>query len=170
MDLIRQDDGLWPTIRLVNQSFDMHPDCLHRVFHTRRLTVQNPDSLPLLYRVTQLRVFPAPDYASGPAMDAANLRPVSGSGSRAPAETTWTKRRRCLTSSGHRRRSASEFEGMDPVSFGLRSLGSRLEELDIRALVTSDLFLPGGGGDRENMEWRALDFVEEREEDPEIFI
>lgn len=58
LDLIRQDDGLWPTIRLVNQSFDIHPDCLHRIFHTRRLTVQNPDSLPLLYRVTQLARLP----------------------------------------------------------------------------------------------------------------
>ncbi|KAH6838501.1 hypothetical protein B0I37DRAFT_387044 [Chaetomium sp. MPI-CAGE-AT-0009] len=41
---------------------------------------------------------------------------------------------------------ASEFEGMDPVSLGLRELGSRLEELDVRALITPDLF-PSGGGD-----------------------
>lgn len=35
---------------------------------------------------------------------------------------------------------------MDPVSLELRSLGSRLEELDIRALLTPTLFqLPGGG-------------------------
>jgi hypothetical protein len=35
---------------------------------------------------------------------------------------------------------AAEFDGMDPVSLGLQALGSRLEELDIRALITSDLF------------------------------
>ncbi len=40
---------------------------------------------------------------------------------------------------------ASEFEEMDPVSLGLRDLGSRLEELDIRALITPDLFPSGGG-------------------------
>ncbi|KAF6809273.1 hypothetical protein CPLU01_15533 [Colletotrichum plurivorum] len=36
--------------------------------------------------------------------------------------------------------SSSEFEGMDPVSLGLRDLGTRLEELSIRALLTPDLF------------------------------
>jgi hypothetical protein len=34
----------------------------------------------------------------------------------------------------------SKFEGVDPVSLGLRILGSRLQELDIRALLTPDLF------------------------------
>lgn len=77
LDLIRQDEGLRPAIRIVNQSFDIYPDCLHRTFHTRRLTVQNPDSLPLLNRVTQLRVFPAPDYALEPGMSLAHMRLVS---------------------------------------------------------------------------------------------
>lgn len=30
--------------------------------------------------------------------------------------------------------------GADPVSLGLRALAARLEELDVRALVTPDLF------------------------------
>ena len=38
---------------------------------------------------------------------------------------------------------SGEFEYMDPVSIGLRELGSRLEELDIYALITSDLFPSG---------------------------
>lgn len=38
---------------------------------------------------------------------------------------------------------ANEFEGMDPVSLGLRDLGSHLEELDICALITPDLFPSG---------------------------
>lgn len=42
--------------------------------------------------------------------------------------------------------SISEFEDMDPVSLGLRGLGGRLEELDIRALITPDLFRSGGHG------------------------
>lgn len=35
---------------------------------------------------------------------------------------------------------------MDPVSLGLRGLGSHLGELDIRALITPDLFHSGGDG------------------------
>ena len=42
--------------------------------------------------------------------------------------------------------STNEFDGMDPVSLGLRDLGSRLEELDICALITPDLFPSGGDG------------------------
>ncbi|KAI1129788.1 hypothetical protein F5Y10DRAFT_145540 [Nemania abortiva] len=219
LDLIRQDEGTRPAIRIVNQSFDIYPDCLHRVFHTRRLTVQNPDSLPLLNRVTQLRVFPAPGYASEPGMDFAHMRPVSP---RVPLELAarlphlreldcpwlwerfpiafssqalrrlarvwegpWRDARaefgRCmwdvlplLPSSltkariwfwkpnpcgddmdqaaqmpdlvGASSSSISEFEDMDPVSLGLRDLGSRLEELDIRALITPDLFRSDGEG------------------------
>ncbi|KZL78520.1 hypothetical protein CT0861_04014 [Colletotrichum tofieldiae] len=37
----------------------------------------------------------------------------------------------------------SEFEDMDSVSPGLKVLGSRLEELDIRALITPDLSYSG---------------------------
>ncbi|KAI0108571.1 hypothetical protein GGR51DRAFT_119854 [Nemania sp. FL0031] len=212
-DLIRQDDGLRPSIRVTNQSFDIYPDsCLHRVFHTRRLTVQNPDSLPLLHRVTQLRVFPAPGYASEPGMSFAHMRPVSP---RVPLELAtrlphlceldcpwlWERFPVAFSSQALRRfarvwegpwRDAradfgrcvrqvmpllppslakariwfwkpnpwedeadqaaqmpdlvgapsltSEFEDMDPVSLGLRDLASRLEELDIRALITPDLF------------------------------
>ncbi|TRX89221.1 hypothetical protein FHL15_009919 [Xylaria flabelliformis] len=214
LDLIRPDDGLWLAIRIVNQSFDIYPDCLHRTFHTRCLTVQNANSLPLLNRVTQLRVFPAPDYASEPGMNFAHMRPVSP---RVPLELAvrlpylreldcpWLWERLPVAFSSHALRrfarvwegpwrdaraefgrcvrdimpllpssltkarlwfwkpnpygddtdqaaqmpdlvsvlppsSSSKFEDMDPVSLGLRALGSRLEELDIRALITPDLF------------------------------
>ncbi|KAI0903642.1 hypothetical protein F4823DRAFT_568486 [Ustulina deusta] len=199
-----------------HQSFDIYPDCLHRTFHTRRLTVQNPHSLPLLNRATRLRVFPAPNYASEPGINFVHMRPVSP---RVPLELAarlphlreldcpWLWERLPLAFSSHALRrfarvwegpwrdaraefgrcvrhvipllpsslakarlwfwkpnpygddtdqaaqmpdlvsasssslsSTSEFEDMDPVSLGLRRLGSRLEELDIRALVTPDLF------------------------------
>ncbi|GKT41368.1 uncharacterized protein ColSpa_01549 [Colletotrichum spaethianum] len=44
--LIWKDGGLQPAVRIGNQSYDIYPDCWHRTFHIRRLTVQNPDSLP----------------------------------------------------------------------------------------------------------------------------
>lgn len=221
LDLIRQVEGLWPAIRVVNQSFDIYPDCWHRTFHTRRLTVQDPDSLPLLNRVTKLRVLPAPNYAS--TLDFAHMRPVSP---RAPLELAtrlphlreldcpwlwerlpipfsfqalrrfarvwegpWRDSRAefgrgvrhtmpLLPSSLKKARlwfwkpnpfgddmnqaaqmpdlvgmsssssssSTSEFEDRDPVSIGLRDLGSRLEELDIRSLITPNLFPSGGNG------------------------
>ncbi|KAI0435799.1 hypothetical protein F4803DRAFT_280972 [Xylaria telfairii] len=217
LHLIRQDKGLWPAIRVVNQSFDIYPDCLHRTFHTRRLTVQNPDDLPLLHRVTQLRVFPLPSYVSEPGMDFTHMRPVSP---RVPLELAarlphlreldcpwlWERFPIAFSSQALRRLArvwegpwrdaraefgrcarhvmpllpsslakariwfwqpnscgdntdqaaqmpdlvgasiTDEFEDMDPVSLGLRTLGSRLEELDIRALITPDLFPSRGRG------------------------
>ena len=77
LPLIRQDDGLRPTISIVNQSFDIYSDCFHRMFHTRRLTVPNLDRLPFLNRVTQLRVFPAPNYSADPGMESIHMRPLS---------------------------------------------------------------------------------------------
>ncbi|KAI0855459.1 hypothetical protein F4860DRAFT_34597 [Xylaria cubensis] len=203
-------------IRIVNQSFDIYPDCLHRTIHTRCLTVQNANSLPLLNRVTQLRVFPAPNYASEPGMDFVHMRPISP---RVPLELAtrlpqlreldcpWLWERLPIAFSSHALRrfarvwegpwrdaraefgrcvrdamhllpssltkarlwfwkpnpygddtdqaaqmpdlvsvlppsSSSKFKDVDPVSLGLRALGSRLEELDIRALITPDLFRP----------------------------
>lgn len=38
---------------------------------------------------------------------------------------------------------ADEFKGKDPMSLGLRTLGSGLEELDIRAFIMPDLFPSG---------------------------
>ncbi|KAK6213601.1 hypothetical protein QIS74_09603 [Colletotrichum tabaci] len=225
LDLIRQDDGLWAAIRIVNQSFDIYPDCLHRTFHTRRLSVRDPDSLPLLNRVTRLRVLPEPDFSSEPDMNAAHMRPVCPCvplelATRLPhlreLDCPWLWERFPIAFSSHTLRryarvwegpwrdaradfgrgvrhvlpslpssltkarlwfwkpnpraddmdqaapmpdlvgasssSSSltpEFEGIDPVSLGLRILGSRLEELDIRALVTPDLFLSGGDGARD---------------------
>lgn len=67
------DECLQPAIRVANQLFEPHLDCLHRAFHTRRLTVQNPDSLPALNRVTQLRIFPDEAYTAR----SIYMRPVS---------------------------------------------------------------------------------------------
>lgn len=216
LELVRRDECLRPVIRIINQSFDIYPDCLHRTFHTRRLTVQNPDSLPLLHRVTQLRIFPDRAYDS----ETAHMRPVS---LRMPLELAtrlphlreldcpwlWELLPIAFTSRALRRiarvwegpwrdsrvefgrgvrhvmpllpssltkvrlwfwkpspsgdetdqaaqmpdlvgasslSSTNEFADMDPVSLGLRDLGSRLEELDVCALITPDLFHSGGDG------------------------
>ncbi|KAK3299548.1 uncharacterized protein B0H64DRAFT_101904 [Chaetomium fimeti] len=210
--LIRRHDGLWPVIRIVSQSFDIYPDgdCLHRYFHTRRLTVQNVDSLPLLNYATELRIFPARNYTVEPDMNMTHMRPVSP---RVPLELAtrlprlrnldcpwlwerfpfafsfqalhkfarvwegpWRDARvefgrgvrdtmPLLPSSLTKARlwfwnpnpygdetdqavqmpdlvgsSTSEFDGMDPVSLGLRDLGSRMEKFNIRAFITPDLF------------------------------
>ncbi|KAJ0161743.1 hypothetical protein CTA2_5666 [Colletotrichum tanaceti] len=219
--LIRRGDGLWAAVRIVNQSFDIYPDCLHRTFHTRRLSVRDPDGLPRLNRVTRLRVLSEPDFSSSePDVDAAHMRPVCP---RVPLELAarlphlgeldcpWLWERFPVAFSSRALRgyarvwegpwrdaradfgrgvrrvapslpssltkvrlwfwkpdprgddvdqaapmpdlvnvgasSTSEFDGMDPVSLGLRILGSRLERLDVRALITPDLFRSGPGGD-----------------------
>ncbi|KAK4154476.1 hypothetical protein C8A00DRAFT_14421 [Chaetomidium leptoderma] len=233
--LIHPDKGLQPAIRVVNQSFDIPLDCWHRIFHSRRLTVQSPDTLPLLNRVTQLRVLPDVDYSKGPGMDVIHMRPVSP---RVPVDLAarllphlreldcpWLWERLPIAFSSQALRAfarvwegpwrdaraefargvrqlmpalllpsssssltkarlwfwkpepygddmdqaaqmpdllvgalslssstADEFEGMDPVSLGLRGLGSCLEELDIRALITPDLF-PSGGSATTGHSW-----------------
>ncbi|KFY26969.1 hypothetical protein V493_03765 [Pseudogymnoascus sp. VKM F-4281 (FW-2241)] len=219
LELLRRDEWLRPEICIASQSFDnpeANGDCLHRVYHTRRLTVQNPDSLPLLNRVIQLRIFHAEAY--GPDPD--NMRPVS---MRTPLELAtrppnlrelecpwlWERFPIAFKSRAMRRfshvwegpwrdarvdfgrgvhhvmpllpssltkvrlwfwiknshahedqavqmpdlvgaslssPSTNEFEDMDPVSLGLRDLGSRLEELDVCALITPDLFHSSGDG------------------------
>ncbi|KAI1735696.1 hypothetical protein F4680DRAFT_434854, partial [Xylaria scruposa] len=77
LNLIRPDEGLQPTIRIINYSFDINPDYLHRTFYTCCLTIQNLSSLPLLNRVTQLRLFPAPNCVSESEMDFVHMRPIS---------------------------------------------------------------------------------------------
>ncbi|KAK3392118.1 hypothetical protein B0T20DRAFT_384687 [Sordaria brevicollis] len=203
------------TLSLLNQSFHPHLPCLHRAFHTYRLTILNPHTLPLLTRVTKLRILPNSD--SDHTHDAINTRPISLAtpiqlatglphlreldcpwlGERLPVAFTskalriisrvwegpWRDDRLLfartvrgamangdlpislgkvrfwfwrpvphgdemdqggrmadLVGSSSSLVDDDEFGGMDPVSLGLRNLGSRLEELDVRALVTSDLF------------------------------
>lgn len=215
--LIRPDAGLWPTIRVVNQSFDVYPDCWHRVFHTRRLAVRAPEDLPILGRATQLHVLPELDASLGPGLSFAHVRPVSPRvpfdlATRLPSlrriDCPWLWERFPVAfSSQALRRSSRVWEGPwrdarfefgrgvrhampllpsslatarlwfwkpnpygddadqaapmpnlvdasptsgpaegDPVSLGLRELGSRLEELDVRALIAPDLFRLGSGG------------------------
>jgi hypothetical protein len=226
-DLIRPGFGLQPEIDIAMQSFDFFPDCLHRHFYSRRLTVQNADSLPLLNRVTKLRLSPEANFASEPGMELVHQRPVSP---RVPLELAarlpnlreldcpylwerlpvafWSRALRIFTRDregpwrdaraefargvrfllpvmppsftnarfwfwnagwGNEMDQAdqmpdlvsaasqipSEFEGMDPVSLGLRELrelGSRLEELDVRALITPDLFPSDGSDDASSSE------------------
>ncbi|KFY14149.1 hypothetical protein V492_02826 [Pseudogymnoascus sp. VKM F-4246] len=215
-ELLHRDEWLRPLICIANQSFAEPQDCAHRCYHTRRLTVLNPDSLPLLNRVIQLRIFHDETYSQ----DQANMRPVS---MRTPLDLVtrlpylreldcpwlWERFPIAFTSQALRRitrvwegpwRDARvefgravrhvmpllpssltkvrlwfwqtnaygredqaaqmphlvgasmtlpltfEFDGMDPVSLGLRDLASRLEELDVIAMITPDLFHSRGDG------------------------
>lgn len=213
LPLIRPNEGLRPAIRIVAQRFDVGLDCWHRTFHTRRLTVQSPDTLPLLNRVTSLCIYPGGDYSGCDSEMMVGARPLSP---RVPLELAtrlpqlreldcpWLWERLPIAFASRALRTfarvwagpwrdaraefargvrhvmpqlpssftkarlwfwkpnpqgdafdqaaqmpdlvgaLSEFEGMDPVSLGLRDLGSRLEELDIRTLITPDVFPSGG--------------------------
>lgn len=219
LELLRRDEWLEPVIRIASQSFanpEAGDDCVHRCYHTRRLNVQKPDSLPLLNRVINLRISHDDDFSPHPA----NMRPVSMCmplklATRLPhlreleCPWLWESFPIAFTSRAMRRiarvwegpwrdarvefgrgvrhampllpssltkvrlwfwqtnsydnqdqavqmpdlvgaplssPSTSEFEDMDPVSLGLRDLGSRLEELDVIALITPDLFLSSADG------------------------
>ncbi|KAK8009536.1 hypothetical protein PG991_012087 [Apiospora marii] len=222
-DLIRQADGLQPAIRVGHQSFDYYPDCPHRAYHTRRLTVQDIDRLPPLRRVRRLRVCRGWTLSDGLGRGSTHMRPASP---RVPLDLVtrcpdlreldcpwlWERLPIAFSSRALRRfarvwegpwrdsriefargvrdvlprlpaslakarlwfwhfdvnggdadqaeqmpnlvgtltsssPSGSEFGGKDPVSLGLRDLGRRLEELDVRALITPDLFATGRDDD-----------------------
>ncbi|KAK7976993.1 hypothetical protein PG988_004483 [Apiospora saccharicola] len=76
-DLIRQTDGLQPEIQVGHQSFDIYPKCPHRAYHTSRLTVLDPDRLPLLHRVTKLGVRRGWLQCDGPERGSPHMRPAS---------------------------------------------------------------------------------------------
>ncbi|KAI1104497.1 hypothetical protein F4804DRAFT_188404 [Jackrogersella minutella] len=200
---IRQD-GLIPIIRINNQSFDRYPNCLHRNFHSRRLSLlRDLATLPQLWRVSELRLFPAPDYATN--IDFENARSVSlrlplELASRLPAlrrlDFPWlwermpvafrlrTLRHFTRPWEGPWRDERHEFgravqelhehmptsltaarlwfwkpsafyadedqsiempnlvrpDDADPLSLGLRTVASHLEQFDLRAFLTPDLF------------------------------
>ncbi len=217
LPLIRAS-GLQPIISIADQLFardlDLEDsDCLHRAFHTRRLTVQNPENLPILHRVTELRVVPDDAWPAKPIYRRpVSLRTPFDLATRLPqlrrldcpwlgehfpialkskamgiVSRVWagpwrddraefgravryampllpsslTNVRLWFWQPGHLgdemdqavqlpdlvgTSSSDEFKHMDPVSVGLRELGSRLEELDICAIITPDVF-PASGGD-----------------------
>ncbi|KAK3905319.1 hypothetical protein C8A05DRAFT_12838 [Staphylotrichum tortipilum] len=214
--------GFQPGIRICNQVIEPDPDawggdqnCLHRTFHhSRRLTVQDVDSLPVLNTVTELLIVPEAAFSGDPL----GMRPVSirtpldvatrlpqlrrllcpWLGEHFPIPFTskalriisrvwagpwrddraefargvrqampllpsslakarlwfWRPNPSCRDEMdqaeqvpdlvGASSSTDNEFNNMDPVSLGLRELGSRLEELDTCALITPDLFPSGG--------------------------
>ncbi|OTB02453.1 hypothetical protein M426DRAFT_13429 [Hypoxylon sp. CI-4A] len=196
-------DGIICIIRINNQSLDRFPDCLHRNFHSRRLSILDIATLPQLGRVTGLRLFPARDY--GNSIDFENARPVSlrlplELVTRLPAlrrlDCPWlwermpiafrlrTVRHFTRPWEGPWRDERHEFgkavqelhehmppslvsarlwfwkpsafytdedqaiempdlvrpNGADPFSLGLRTVASHLEQFDLRAFLTPDLF------------------------------
>ncbi|EAQ84575.1 hypothetical protein CHGG_08589 [Chaetomium globosum CBS 148.51] len=228
LDLCRPDETLRPVIRIFNQSFDIYPRCYHRHFHTRRLTIQNPERLPLLNRVTSLRILPYRANNSDPA----HRRPISlrtplDLATRLPQlrelDCPWLGERLPIAFKSEALRiifriwagpwrddraefgravraalpllspyltkarlwfwkpnaygdgmdqaaqmpdlvgsslssSADESDGLDPVSLGLRDLGSRLQELDICAFITPELFPAGDGLSWSHMRHLKVEF------------
>ncbi|KAI1450733.1 hypothetical protein F5Y02DRAFT_1954 [Annulohypoxylon stygium] len=196
-------DGLISTISVNPQSFDIYPDCRHRNFHSRRLFLRDLAALPQLWRVSELRLCPVPNYGNYTEFE--DSRPVSlrfplELVSKLPAlrslECPWlwermpvafylsTVRHFTRPWEGPWRDARHEFgkavrelhehipaslvkmrlwfwkpsafyhegdqsiempdlirpEDADPVSLGLRTLASHLEEFDVRAFLTPDIF------------------------------
>ncbi|KAI0133116.1 hypothetical protein F4776DRAFT_140470 [Hypoxylon sp. NC0597] len=196
-------DGLFCIININNQSFDRYPECLHRNFHSRRLSLRDLATLPQLWRVCELRLYSAPYYATN--IHFQNTRPVSlrlplELVSRLPAlrslicpwlwermpvayhlrtlrhftrpwEGPWRDERHEFGRAVrelHEHMPASlttarlwfwkpsafyadEDQGIempdlirpddaDPLSLGLRTVASHLEQFDVRAFLTPDLF------------------------------
>lgn len=202
-DKFIRKEGLQLNLRVVNQSFATSKGCIHRVFHSRRLSLRELTALPQLRRLTQLCIIPS---RSGSAdIPHANVRPISlrvplELATRLPAlrelDCPWmwehmpiaftldTLRQVALPWAGPWRDARHEFgtavaqlheqlpasltrarlwfwkpDGFyadenqgahlpdlvrpaeaDPVSLGLRTVASHLENLDLRAIVTPDLF------------------------------
>ncbi|KAH7381831.1 hypothetical protein BKA64DRAFT_684351 [Cadophora sp. MPI-SDFR-AT-0126] len=49
-------EGIALAIEIAPQSFDIYPDCDHRMYHSRRLHLHNPETLPLLPFVHKLSI------------------------------------------------------------------------------------------------------------------
>ncbi|KAI1451581.1 hypothetical protein F4805DRAFT_471541 [Annulohypoxylon moriforme] len=151
VEYIRKD-GLILIIRINNQSFDRYLDCLHRNFHSRRLSLSDPATLPQLFRVSELRLFPAPDY--GATIDFVNARPRHEFGravrelhehmptSLVSARLWFWKPSAFYTYEDQSIEMPDLIRpgNADPLSLGLRTMASHLEQFDLRAFLTPDLF------------------------------
>ncbi|KPM41933.1 hypothetical protein AK830_g4639 [Neonectria ditissima] len=56
------EDGMGLGISVGLQSYDVYPDCWHRLFHSRRLCLDDVAGLPVLSRVTKLQIDPDITY------------------------------------------------------------------------------------------------------------
>lgn len=195
-------EGLVLTVKLQLQSFDRYLACLHRTYHSHRLSLSDPAVLPRLPCVAKLRLFSAPNYAAE--VHFADTRPIS---LRVPLELLvrlpalqeldcpWLWERMPIAfqalplrhytrpwegpwrDSRHEfARAVRELDGqvpaslnkarlwfwrpsyileddqsaqmpnlvypadVDPMSLGLRTIASHLEELDLRAFLMPDFF------------------------------
>ncbi|CCF34435.1 hypothetical protein CH063_06432 [Colletotrichum higginsianum] len=72
---IDEEKGVQVEITVGCQSFVRYPHCQHPIYHARRLTLQNPETLPSLPFVLKLRIL----HGSGPVQDFqfSRVRPVS---------------------------------------------------------------------------------------------
>ncbi|KAH7305461.1 hypothetical protein B0I35DRAFT_483822 [Stachybotrys elegans] len=198
------EKGLAVHVTIGGQSFDIYPHCHHRLYHARRLTLQDPETLPTLPFVHKLRILTANNHDNpyhfgrarpislrvpleclvrlpsateincpwlwermpiavggrterhytrlweGPWRDARHEfgAAVEELDQRIPATLTKAKlyffRARALADEDHSRVMPNLVypAARDPVSLGLRTLATKLEELSLRAFITDDLFPP----------------------------
>ncbi|KAJ1325256.1 hypothetical protein MN608_09967 [Microdochium nivale] len=217
-------------IEVAAQSFDIFPFCHHRRYHSRRLELQRPETLPPLPFVRTLSITPAavydgdceyyrtrplsllvplqcaaalpglttlrlPQMWERPMLFASPSRPVREHytrpwegplrdarhdfgnaicqqekflrGRRIPQSLRnallhfWEPQQIAVEDQTVARPNLVHPADKDPVSVGLCRLGAQLERLDMRALVTEDLFptapgMEGGGGDQPWSSMRRL--------------
>ncbi|KDN71452.1 putative conserved hypothetical protein [Colletotrichum sublineola] len=215
-------EGIALGMEIAPQSFDIYPECDHRRYHSRRLHLHDPETLPVLPFVHKLSVESAKCYDG--LGDLYGLRPVSllvplqciaalpnihtlllpwmwerpmpyaapstpvrehyarpwegplrdarhdfGNaicdqekflrGRRIPASLKnallhfWEPEQTSVEDQSVARPDLIHPAGRDPVSVGLCRLAVHLERLDLRALVTEDLF-PGEGA--EDRQWSSM--------------
>ncbi|KAH7354824.1 hypothetical protein BKA65DRAFT_229185 [Rhexocercosporidium sp. MPI-PUGE-AT-0058] len=217
------DEGITLSIEIAPQSFDIYPACDHRRYHSRRLHLHNPETLPLLHFIDKLSIkstesysgvcglydirplsllvplqciaalpklttlllpygwerpmpYPSPSTPvrehytrpwEGPLRDARHdfgdaiceqekfLR-----GRRIPTSLKnallhfWEQQQIALEDQSVARPDLIYPAERDPFSVGLCRLATQLERLDLRAMVTEDLFPATGAA--ENQQWSSM--------------
>lgn len=217
------DEGIALSIEIAPQSFDIYPACDHRRYHSRRLHLHNPETLPLLPFIHKLSIkstesyngvcglygirplsllvplqciaalpklttlllpygwerpmpYPSPSTPvrehytrpwEGPLRDARHdfgnaiceqekfLR-----GKRIPTSLKnallhfWEQQQIALEDQSVARPDLIHPAERDPFSVGLCRLAIQLERLDLRAMVTEDLFPATGAA--ENQQWSSM--------------
>lgn len=74
---IDDDKGVCIAISFGFQSFDIYPYCHHLMYHSRRLTLQSPSTLPALPFVRKLRILQTPPSGELDEDEYSSVRPVS---------------------------------------------------------------------------------------------
>ncbi|KAH7027560.1 uncharacterized protein B0I36DRAFT_351076 [Microdochium trichocladiopsis] len=59
------EEGMFLELKVASQSFDIFPFCDHRQYHSRRLTLSSPDTLPTVPSITKLLLKSTETYDGG---------------------------------------------------------------------------------------------------------